>query len=120
DQTHPQPVGIRVLLGRDHTRDGEGRERLCLVVELLDLKADHGELVGDLRGGRAGVEMLLQPGEGEFHVRFSRAVEGTTARLDSASSLPRLRGRDGERRELARTFKVTRSSLPPMSARRAR
>ena len=47
DHAHAQPVGIGMLLGRDHARDGEGRQRLRLVLDVLDLEADHGELVDD-------------------------------------------------------------------------
>ena len=44
-----------------------GAERLGLVLDALDLEPDHGELVDDLGERSIGVEMLLQPGEGEFH-----------------------------------------------------
>ena len=67
DHAYAQPVGVRVLLGRDHVRDGEGRERLPLVLDGLHFEADHGELVDELVQRRVGVEMLFQPGEGEFH-----------------------------------------------------
>ena len=67
DHADAQPVGIRMLLRLDHARDGEGGKLRRLVLDLLDLEPDHGELVGD-RGKRfAGVEMLFQPGESEFH-----------------------------------------------------
>src|SRR5450756_865701 len=56
-----------MLLGRDHLGDGERRQRLRLVLDVLDLEPDHGELVGELFDRLVGVEMLLQPGEGEFH-----------------------------------------------------
>ena len=67
DHADAQPVGVGMLLGRDHARDGEGRQRLALVGDALDLKPDHGELVGDLVERLVGVEVLLEPGEGEFH-----------------------------------------------------
>ena len=44
-----------------------GASALRLVLDALDLEPDHGELVDDLVERRVGVEMLLQPGEGEFH-----------------------------------------------------
>src|SRR5258705_2630743 len=56
-----------MLLGRDHPRDRERRQRLRLVLDMLDLKPDHGELVGELFQRLVGVEMFLQPGEREFH-----------------------------------------------------
>ena len=64
DHADAQPVGIGVLLGRDHARDGERRQRLALVGDVLDLEADHGELVDELVERCVGVEMLLQPGRG--------------------------------------------------------
>ena len=67
DHADAQPVGVRMLLGRDHARDGERRQRLALVVDVLDLEPDHGELVDELVERLVGVEMLLEPGEGEFH-----------------------------------------------------
>ena len=44
-----------------------GAERLGLVFDVLDLEPDHGELLDDLVERLVGVEMFLQPGEGEFH-----------------------------------------------------
>ena len=67
DHADPQPVRIGMLLGGNHPRDGERRQRLGLVVDMLDLKPDHGELVGELFQRLVGVEMFLQPGEREFH-----------------------------------------------------
>ena len=67
DHADAQPVGIRMLLGLDHARDGERRELFAHVLDALDLEPDHGQLVGDLAERAVGVEMLLEPGEGEFH-----------------------------------------------------
>ena len=67
DHADPQPIRVGVLLGGDHARDGERRQRLRLVLDVLDLKPDHGELVGELFQRLVGFEMFLQPGEGEFH-----------------------------------------------------
>ena len=62
-----QPVGIGMLFGLDHARNDERRQELRLVLDALDLKPDHGELVHDLAERAIGVEMLLEPAEGEFH-----------------------------------------------------
>ena len=70
-----------MLLGGDHARDGEGRERLGLVLDVLDLKPDHGELVGERFQRLVGVEMFLQPGEREFHVLSPPASVGTSSGL---------------------------------------
>ena len=70
-----------MLLGRDHARDGEWRSALALSSMLLDLEPDHGELVGELLERLVGVEMLLQPGEGELHVLSPPASDGTSSGL---------------------------------------
>ena len=70
DQADAQPVGVRMRLGLDHPGDDERRQRLALVLDALDFQPDHGELVGDLAERAVGVEMLLEPGEGEFHHGF--------------------------------------------------
>ena len=44
-----------------------GASALPLSSTLLDLEPDHGELVDELVERLVGVEMLLEPGEGEFH-----------------------------------------------------
>ena len=67
DHADAQAIRIRMLLGRNHPRNRERRQRLGLVVDMLDLKPDHGELVGELFQRLVGVEMFLQPGEREFH-----------------------------------------------------
>ena len=67
DHAHPQAIRIRMLLGRNHPRDRKRRKRLRLVLDVLDLEPDHGELVGKLFQRLVGVEMFLQPGEREFH-----------------------------------------------------
>ncbi len=67
DHADAQPVGIGMLLRLDDARDDERREQFRLVLDALDLEPDHGELVGDLAERVIGVEMLLEPGEGEFH-----------------------------------------------------
>jgi hypothetical protein len=70
-----------MLLGRDHPRDTERRQRLRLVLDVLDLEPDHGELVGELFQGLVGFEMFLQPGESEFHELNPPASVGTSSGL---------------------------------------
>jgi hypothetical protein len=67
DHADAEPVGVGMLLGLDHARDGEWLKLLAHVLDALDLEPDHGQLVGDLAERAVGVEMLLEPGEGEFH-----------------------------------------------------
>src|SRR4051812_10942547 len=97
-----------MLLRLDHARDGEWRECLRLVLDILDLEPDHGELVGELFQGLVGVEMFLQPGEREFHDCFS-------------CPLSRLRGRVrvGALSVTTVSTRFTYSILPPASGHRA-
>ena len=62
DHADAQAVGVRMLLGRDHARDGERRQRLRLVVDVLDLEPDHGQAIGELVERLVGLEMIFQPG----------------------------------------------------------
>ncbi len=48
DHADAQAVGIRMLLGGDHVGDHERLEQGGLVLDVLDLEPDHGELVDDL------------------------------------------------------------------------
>ena len=79
DQADAQPVGIRMLLGGRHPSDDERRQHLAAVGDALDLEPDHGELVDDRRQRRVGVEMLLEPGEGELHVLSPPAKVGKSS-----------------------------------------
>ena len=89
DQADAQPVGVGMLLGRDHAADDERGELLAAVGDALDLEPDHCELVDELVERLIGVEVLLEPGEGEFH-----GAAGSLCSLPrSVCSLPRLRGR---------------------------
>ncbi|MGY4300627.1 hypothetical protein ACVWXN_008722 [Bradyrhizobium sp. i1.4.4] len=81
DHADAQAICIRMLLGRDHLRDGERLQRLRLVLDVLDLEPDHSELVGELFQGLVGVEMILQPGEGEFHELSPPASVGSSSGL---------------------------------------
>ena len=71
DHAHAQPVSIGMLFRRDHRSDHERLEQICLVLDVLDLKPDHGEPVHDLGKRGVSVEMLPQPGQGEFHAAVS-------------------------------------------------
>ena len=67
DHAHAQAVRVRMLLGRDHSRDGEWRQHFAPVCDTLDLETDHGELVDNGCKRRLGVEVFLQPSKREFH-----------------------------------------------------
>ncbi len=87
DHADAQPIRIGMLLGRDHPCDGERRQRFRLVLDVLDLKPDHGELVGERLDGLVGVEMFLQPGEGEFHDATLWSAKISTRRKRSHTNI---------------------------------
>jgi hypothetical protein len=66
DHQHLQPVGLRMLFGRQDLGDDEGLERR-LVVDGIDFEADLGQAGADLIKTSLGVEVIFQPGECEFH-----------------------------------------------------
>ena len=66
-QADAQPIGIRVLAGFDDVGDDERFQLLRRVGERLQLQAEMRQRVGDLLSRGARVEMVLQPGQGEFH-----------------------------------------------------
>ena len=61
DLTDAQTIGIGMLHGFDDLGDREGRQQLCLVLDMLDLEPDHGQLVGQLVVGLR-VECLVVEG----------------------------------------------------------
>ena len=67
DHADAQAVRIRVLLSRYDRRNDKRLEQARRIFDVLDLEADHGELVDDLGQRFVGVEMFLEPGQREFH-----------------------------------------------------
>ncbi len=109
DHAHAQAIRIRMLLGGNHPRNRKRRQRLRLVLDVLDLEPDHGELVGQLFQRLVGVEMFLQPGEREFHgVCFSCPLSRARGRV-----------RVGALSATAVSAAFTCSIPPPTSGRRA-
>ena len=70
DHADAQAVGVGMLLGGDDPRDRERRERLALSSTLSTSSPIMVSLSTISSSGRVGVEMLFQPGEGEFHRYF--------------------------------------------------
>ena len=88
----PEPVGVRMGPGLLDVGDGEGRQRLAAVLHALKLEADHRQLVGDLLQRGLGLQVGLQPGQGELHDRAP--VEGSNAfGVPPSLSLPLAGGR---------------------------
>ena len=69
-----------MLLGTDNARDGEGRQLLGWIFDMLDLKARHGHGVNNLLRARRGFQVLLEPGQGEFHLLISNLRAGPEER----------------------------------------
>ena len=64
-----------MLLGLDHVSDFERAERLRGVFDLLDLESDRGQRLDDGVEVGVGVEVIFEPGEGEFHLFASSSKE---------------------------------------------
>ncbi len=60
-------VGIGVRFGLHHLGDDEFFKALALVFDAFDFEADSGQGRGNLIDTRFGIEMILEPIEGEFH-----------------------------------------------------
>ena len=69
DDADPQPVGVGMLIGFNDGSDNEAVVLLARVLDQLDLKADAGQRIDDLGQRSRCVEVVFQPGEGEFHNR---------------------------------------------------
>ena len=67
DQADAQPVGVRMLPRLDDVGDDEGLQLLGRIGELFELEPEMRQRLGDLFRRGVGVEIVLQPGEGEFH-----------------------------------------------------
>ena len=65
DCQHAQPVGIRMLHRRQHLGDDK-RLQARLVVDMLDFEAYRRQPLDDLVERGVGLEMIREPGEGEF------------------------------------------------------
>ena len=91
DLAYLQLVGIGMALGLDHAGDGEGRELRRRVVDALDVEPHGGELLGQLRERRRGLQMILEPGEGDLHASRSASLGPAGALQRRRQSLP-LRG----------------------------
>ncbi len=61
-----QAIGFRMLFGRQDLGDNEGLVGR-LVVDVLDLEADGRQSLADFLERGVGFQVILQPGECEFH-----------------------------------------------------
>ena len=67
DDADFQPVGVGMLLGFNDRGDDEAVILAARVLDQLNLEPDAGQRIDDLGERSRGVEMVEQPGEGEFH-----------------------------------------------------
>src|SRR5690606_25555079 len=79
--------------------------------DVLDLEPGHGHGVHDLVDGRVGLEVLLQPGEGEFHA-CPGVIDGTfsisSCSMFSCPVTPRAKNSQPSKRQL-------RTGMAPMA-----
>ena len=78
DAAHLEAVGVRMGCGLDDAGDGEITQAPGAVIHALDLEADHVQGLGDGRDGRVGLEVLLEPTEGELHASSPVVMVGTS------------------------------------------
>ena len=66
-----------MLFGFQYLGNDKGFQPVSRIVDMFDFKPDAGERVDDLGQRSLGVEMVLEPGECEFHrsFRFVRPFE---------------------------------------------
>ena len=67
DDADLEPVGVGMRLGLDDGSDDEAFILAARVVDALHLETDAGQRVDDLGERGRGVEVVFEPGEGEFH-----------------------------------------------------
>src|ERR1700730_3167674 len=79
DETNPQAARIGVRLRFDGAGTDAILRRRSVVADGLDLETDLGQRRDNLVEGSIGLEMILEPGEGEFHHGPNKApgVSGT-------------------------------------------
>ena len=91
DLTDVQPVGIGVFLGGLHIAEGKVGQLRRRVLDAFNFEAEVGQGIGDLINRRRGVEMVLEPGEGEFHLSFLAKYRRRTAQSNIWTILPQNR-----------------------------
>ena len=67
DRADPQPIGIGVLHGLDDAGHREAAQSRSRVDDTFDFEADAGQSLSDVGESGLDFEVILEPGEGEFH-----------------------------------------------------
>ncbi len=76
-----QLVGVRMFVRMLNIANLEGRQRLRHVGDVFDFEANADQPLADFLEGGGGIEIVLQPGEREFHDRPPASV-GTCSALN--------------------------------------
>ena len=87
DDADPQAVGVGVLLRLDDGADHEAVVLAGRVFDRLDLKPDAGQRVDDLGERGRGVEVVFEPGEGEFHCNSAARGSASVHPLNPPASV---------------------------------
>ena len=77
DRQHLQLVGLRMPFGGQHLGDAKARELLGRIFDAFDFQPDAIERRDDIVDGRIGIEMRLQPFEGDLHAEIPPLSVGT-------------------------------------------
>ena len=72
---HLQLVRIGMTCSGEHMGNAEARELFGRILDTLDLQPDGIERIEDFRKGRLGIEVVLEPGQGELHARAPTPAE---------------------------------------------
>ena len=80
DIANAEAIGAGMFARIAHMSDGELTKRFRPVAHLLDFESDADQTIDDLIERSGGVEVLLEPGEGEFHDRPPASVGTCKAR----------------------------------------
>ena len=113
DHADPQPVGVGMLFGLDDARDDEAVVFGARVLDAFDLEADAGQRIDDLGERGRRVEMVLEPGEGEFH---RMVFSGSRDKVDSWSFVAVQLSRAFERSTRTRPTSRTATQRETLSA----
>ena len=83
----PQLVRVRMLLGRGDLGDGKAFQFGGGVFDTFHFQTDVGQGFQDFLQGRGGLQVVFEPGQGEFH-RIRQFVVGFVVRISSGAGRP--------------------------------
>ena len=74
----PQPVGVWMLFTGNDLAHHERPVSCGWIMQLFQFEAERSQLIGDRVDWRIGLQMILQPAEGELHGVSPRSKVGTS------------------------------------------